>query len=81
MRRYPVRVRPDSKLASVVVGWDSDVGHYVCEQSYLDGRTVQKTFGYLRDLIFRMHSVAALDDVLLRGLLRDRARSDGGGGR
>jgi hypothetical protein len=72
MRRYRLRVRPGSKLASVVAGWDPDERHYVCELSYVDGRTAQRTFGYLRDLIHRMHSVAAINDLLLRALLKDR---------
>jgi hypothetical protein len=79
MRRYRVGARSDSKLASVVLGWDPDERHYIGELSYVDGRTSQKTFGHLRDLIYRLHSVALIDDVLLRALLKDRGASSGGG--
>ena len=79
MRRYRLGVRPDSKLASVVVGWDSHERHYICELSYADGRTDQRIYHHLRELIFSMQWVAVLDDVLLRALLKDRARTDGGG--
>jgi hypothetical protein len=78
MRRYRVRVQPGSKLASVVTGWDPQEHHYVCELSHADGRTDQRRFGYLRELIFSMQWVAVLDDMLLRALLKDRARSAGG---
>jgi hypothetical protein len=79
MRRYRVRVQPGSKLASAVAGWDPHEHHYVCELSHADGRTDQRRFGYLRELIFSMQWVAVLDDMVLRALLKDRARSVGGG--
>jgi hypothetical protein len=79
MRRYRLRVRPDSKLASAVVGWDSDERHYVCELSHADGRTDQRIYRHLRELIFSMQWVAVLDDMVLRALLKDRARTAGGG--
>jgi hypothetical protein len=79
MRRYRVRAQPGSLVSSVVVGWDADEGHYVCELSYEDGGSDQRRFGYLRDLIHRMHSVVVLDDLLLRALLKDRRAGSGGG--
>jgi hypothetical protein len=78
MRRYRIRVQPGSELASVVTGWDPREHHYVCELSHADGRTDQRVYPYLRELIFSMQWVAVLDDMLLRALLKDRARSAGG---
>ena len=74
MRRYRVGVQPGSKVASVAVGWDPGGGHYVCQVSYADGRTDRKVYRYLRDLIFSTQWVGVLDDLVLRALLKDRAR-------
>jgi hypothetical protein len=79
MRRYRVQVQPGSKLASAVAGWDPHEHHYVCQLSYADGSTDERRFAYLRELIFSMQWVAVLDDMVLRALLKDRARSAGGG--
>jgi len=79
MRRYRIPLQPGSKLASVTVAWDPDESHYVYELSYVDGRTDQRSFRHLRELIFSMQWMAGLDDLVLRAVLKDRSRSLGGG--
>ncbi len=74
MRRYRVPVQPGSKLASVMVAWNPNESHYVYELSYVDGRTDQRSFRHLRELIFSAQWMANFDDLVLRALLKDRSR-------
>jgi hypothetical protein len=63
----------------VVVAWDPEERHYVCEQVSADGASDRKSFGSLRELVFHTQWVASFDDLVLRALLKDRARSLEGG--
>jgi hypothetical protein len=78
MRRYRLQVHADPGPASVVVGWDPGERHYASDVTHRDGRTRHRTYAQLRELIFTTHSVAVLDDLLLRALLKDRRAGSGG---
>jgi hypothetical protein len=74
MRRYRLRVHAEPGLSSVLVGWDPGERCYVSDVVYANGKTGHHTYEHLREVIFRLRPFAAMDDLLLRALLKDRAR-------